>query len=142
MVMQRSCKSQNRVRYLVGAPVYSKPKMAEWSKAAVCKTVSKGAWVRIPLFGPNNQGVDKFGLSCLAWNQESGGSNPPTLTIREENVMKEVFRCFYGQEPESDQENATAMRSAHIEVAYDVPPTVTELVDAFREFLKAAGYLK
>lgn len=56
--------------------------------------------------------------------------------------MKEVFSCYYRQEPESEQENSMAMRSASIDVRYDAPPTVTELVDAFREFLKAAGYLK
>ena len=40
-----------RVRFSLPAPEYVR--MAEWLKATVCKTVPKGAWVRIPLLTPD-----------------------------------------------------------------------------------------
>jgi hypothetical protein len=51
--------------------------VAQWTKRLVADQGGAGS---SPAVCSNSQRVGEAGRPCLAWNQEIGGSNPPTLT--------------------------------------------------------------
>ena len=66
---------------------------AQWTKRLVA---DQGGAVSSPAVCSNLQRVGEPGRPCLVWNQEIGGSNPPTLTNCPRSTADESGRLLNG----------------------------------------------
>ena len=81
---------QTGVRVSVAAPTAH---VAQWIKRLVADQGGAGS---SPAVCSNHQRVGEPGRPCLAWNQEIGGSNPPTLTNCPRSSADESSRLLSG----------------------------------------------
>ena len=72
---------ETRVRIPSAAPICARSKTGQCAGLRI-----RAVEVRVLPCAPIHQGVGEPGRPCLPWKQETGGSNPPTLT----NLMSKV----------------------------------------------------